>query len=70
MSTVFKDKVKKGLVCTHCSTPIVRVENDILIFSVKHHGERHISVIPLDKVLDNVVELAPAGIVRQDLGAR
>ena len=70
MSASFQVKVKKGLICTHCSTPIVRVENGILIFKVKHHGEEHISIIPLDKVLDNVVDLAPTGIVRQDLGAR
>ena len=81
MSTVFKAKVKQGLVCTHCTTPIVQVENGVLIFKLTHHEETHISIIPLDKVLELVVELpffnrkrlaplAPTGIVRQDLGAR
>ena len=81
MSTPFQAKIKKGLVCTHCSTPIVQVENGVLIFKLTHHEETHYSIIPLDKVLELVVELpffnrkvpaslAPTGIVRQDLGAR
>ena len=39
---------KRRLVpCAECETPVAEVQDDVLIIKSRHHGDRHLTVIPL-----------------------
>jgi len=35
------------LYCTTCGLPWARIENGVLIVESRHHGERHVNVMPI-----------------------
>lgn len=37
-----------NLICTHCQLPFARIQNETLVIESRHHGEKHVNVIPLD----------------------
>ena len=48
------------LICHDCKTPVAEIKEGVLIIEARHHGERHVTLISLRKVLDSstVVVLA------------
>ncbi|OQA21110.1 MAG: hypothetical protein BWY63_01371 [Chloroflexi bacterium ADurb.Bin360] len=39
--------MRRILRCTVCGLPWARIENGVLIVESRHHGERHVNVIPV-----------------------
>lgn len=37
--------------CSQCSVIAAEIKGDALIIQARHHGEKHITVIPLDKLI-------------------
>jgi hypothetical protein len=38
--------------CQECGKPIAEVRDGMLVIKVKHHGDWHVSVIPLSSLLE------------------
>ena len=37
--------------CAQCSTPLAEIQNDCLVITAKHHGEKHTTVIPINDLV-------------------
>ena len=40
------------LPCTTCGLPFGRIENGCLVIESRHHGEKHVNVMALTKVIE------------------
>ena len=41
--------MKKTVYCKECNTPVANIDNGVLVIEARHHGEKHITRIQLDK---------------------
>jgi len=46
--------------CGKCNTTLATVQNACLVIVQRHHGERHINVIPLADIVKLAAEQQPA----------
>ena len=35
------------ILCDHCNTPVAEIVGDVLVITVKHHREKHTTVLAL-----------------------
>ena len=49
--------------CSCCNVPWARLENGVLIVEAKHHGERHVNVVPVGDLANPFPESTPYGIM-------
>ncbi len=59
--------MERSLICDHarCETPVARVRGGQLEILVKHHGQKHLTRIPLEELLDR--QVLAALIPRRDI---
>ena len=43
--------VAQPIICAHCNTPVADVVGASLLISVRHHGEQHKTLIPIEDIL-------------------
>jgi len=40
----------RKILCTECGTPVAEIIGDVLVIKVKHHGEQHATIIPIEEL--------------------
>ena len=40
--------------CPTCGVPYARLDGNVLVIESRHHGEKHVNVITVDKLLELV----------------
>ena len=46
--------------CDKCGTPIFRIVGNTIVVEAKHHGEKHVSVIPISQIAGEIPRFMPA----------
>lgn len=45
--------------CPGCALPVAYVQNGALVIESRHHGARHVNVLPLTRVIELLQEAQP-----------